>query len=231
MMNFFLPNNMQSSMKNRVLNLVLLGSLVLLFGCASNRNYNYEKSASSVMAGQLMEDSRDRVIIYNASLTIVSKKPDTTFAHIAEVAKKYNGYLLNISNYMATIRVTSKNLKSALSDIENLGRVKHKYLYSEDVTEEYRDNAIRLENAEKARGRYLELLQKAQNVDETIKVEKELERLNTDIDLLKGKQKRYEHLEEFSTITVSVEQKKYLGPLGYVSKGLYYIVKWMFVLN
>ena len=46
------------------------------------------------------------------------------------------------------------------------------------------DLEIRLENAEKARNRYLELLDKAETVGEVLSVEKELERLNEKIDLI-----------------------------------------------
>jgi hypothetical protein len=55
--------------------------------------------------------------------------------------------------------------------------------------------------------------------------------LNKEIDILKGKLNRYDHLVYYSTITVHVKEKKILGPLGYVSKGIYKIVKWMFVIN
>ncbi|MBU1718111.1 MAG: DUF4349 domain-containing protein, partial [Bacteroidetes bacterium] len=93
------------------------------------------------------------------------------------------------------------------------------------------DLNIRLENAEKARNRYLELLKLAATVEETLKVEKELERLNTEIDLLKGKLNRYSHLVDFSTIDVYVKQRKQPGPLGYIIKYLYKGVKFLFVIN
>ena len=62
--------------------------------------------------------------------------------------------------------------------------MKYKSITGKDVTDEHYDLNIRLENAQLARDRYLELLNRAQTVDETLKVEKELERLNTELDLL-----------------------------------------------
>jgi hypothetical protein len=86
--------------------------------------------------------------------------------------------------------VKSEHLNDAIKEISELGKVQGKSLSGQDVTEEYLDFQIRLENAEKSRERYLELLAKAENVEAALKVEKELERLNGTIDLLKGKMNR-----------------------------------------
>jgi hypothetical protein len=171
----------------------------------------------------------DRMMIYNATVTIIVKKPDTTNVRLVKIAKKYNGYVLNTGNTYTTIRVKSDSLYYALAEITELGKVKSKNVYAEDITEEYSDLSIRLENAQKARVRYLELLEKAANVEETLAVEKELERLNTDIELLEGKIKKLEHLEDYSTITVYVQKKVKPGPVGFVFKYLYKGVKYLFV--
>jgi hypothetical protein len=99
------------------------------------------------------------------------------------------------------------------------------------VTDQYADFSIRLENAEKARMRYLELLEKAENVQSALLVEKELERLNETIELLKGQMNRIDHLAAYSTITVYLTEKKKPGVLGYIGIGLYKSVKGLFVRN
>lgn len=157
--------------------------------------------------------------------------PDTANAHIEKIAKKYNGYVNEIGTYKTIIRVESKHFEDAVGEITALGKLQHQNISGEDVTEEYLDYKIRLENAEKARKRYLELLEKAENVEATLKVEKELERLNEIIDLLKGKMNRLDHLSEFSTITIRLKEKKKPGILAYVGLGLYHSVKWLFVRN
>lgn len=133
--------------------------------------------------------------------------------------------------YRAVIRVKSDQLNEAITTIEQLGKLTNKNVSGQDVTNEYRDYKIRLENAQKARNRYLELLKIAENVEATLKVEKELERLNNTIDLLKGKMNRIDHLDQFSTITINLKEKKNPGILGYVGLGLYHAVKWLFVRN
>jgi len=122
-------------------------------------------------------------------------------------------------------------LNSAVNDISNLGKVTFKNIHGADVTESYLDNKLRLENAEKSRNRYLELLNKAVSVQEILLVERELERLNVTIERLKGQMNRIDHLDEFSTITINLRVKKKPGVLGYVFVGAYEAVKWLFVRN
>ncbi|MCB0737835.1 MAG: DUF4349 domain-containing protein [Bacteroidetes bacterium] len=112
------------------------------------------------------------------------------------------------------------------------------YLFSEyfklsgqDLTAQYLDFEIRLENAEKARARYLELLEKAENVESALLVEKELERLNGTIDMLIGQMNRMNHLTTYATITVRISERVKPGPLGYLGMGLYHAFKWLFVRN
>jgi hypothetical protein len=150
---------------------------------------------------------------------------------VTQIAKKHNGYVLRTSKSNTTIRIVSDSLNVAMAEIGTYGKVKYKNISGTDVTDEFTDYQIRLENAERSRNRYLELLQKAVTVEEILKVEKELERLNGEIDLLKGKMSRIDHLVDYSTIDVYYQQKVKLGVLGYVFVGAYQTVKWLFVRN
>jgi hypothetical protein len=173
----------------------------------------------------------NRLIQYNAQLNLAVKRPDTAISKCKAIALKYEGYAQTISTSRAVIRVKSERLNEALTELAALGEVNYKNVYADDVTEQYYDWKIRLENMEKARKRYLELLDKAANVQETLLVEKELERLNGEIDAMKGKISRMQHLVAYSTITVNVHEKVKPGILGYPFVWLFKGVKWLFVRN
>jgi hypothetical protein len=170
-----------------------------------------------------------KMIIQNALLRVSTKNADTLNAQLIRLAEKYEGYAVTVGNDYSTIRVKSQHLDAALKDVGMLVKVKSKSVSGRDVTDEYRDYEIRLDNATKARARYLELLSKAENVEAALKVEKELERLNGEIDLLKGSMGKLEHLNEYATISLNITQKKKLGILGHVVVTLYKGVKWLFV--
>ncbi len=216
-------------MKKQIL--IMLSCVLVFTGCATKHRSSAHYNVRYLDDNEKKDKEDTRMMIYNATLTVEAKLPDSVDAHVAAVAKKYNGYVLTSSNNYTTIRVKSSSLKDALSDISTSGKVKNKTISATDVTDEFTDYQIRLENAERARKRYLELLEKASTVGETLQVEKELERLNGEIDLLKGKMSRISHLVDYSTITVYYQEKVKLGILGYVFVGVYKTVKWLFVRN
>jgi hypothetical protein len=199
---------------------------------------NYYKSSEQLNKKQLeqkyfaeRQSEAKRKIVYNASLNLIVKIPDSTTSQLMSIAKRYNGYSQTAGTYYVVIRVQSQYLNQAIADIEKLGKTERKSVSGKDVTDEYLDLNIRLENATKARKRYLELLEKSQSVEEALKVEKELERLNTEIDLLKGKMNKLDHLSTYSTISVRIKEKVKPGVLGYIGIGLWSGVKWLFVRN
>ncbi|MFN5984679.1 MAG: DUF4349 domain-containing protein [Fluviicola sp.] len=139
------------------------------------------------------------------------------------------GYVVETGSERIVIRVPNNNYQEALIAIRPLGKVTYENTQAQDVTEEFTDNELRLDNAEKSRNRYLEILKEAKTVEEILLVEKELERLNILIESLKGRQNRLNELTKYATITITVKQKKKLGPLGFVFKGLYKGIEWLFV--
>lgn len=215
---------------------ILLPFLILiLFGtisCAHQKSASYAYvNADGYADFENTERTVEKKVIYSSSVNLTVKIPDTTNVQLAQIAQKYRGYVQQSGTSMCVIRVEEKMLSMALDDISLLGKVTSKNMYGEDVTDQYADFGIRLENAEKARLRYLELLEKAENVQSALLVEKELERLNETIELLKGQMNRIDHLAAYSTITVYITEKKKPGVLGYVGIGLYKAVKWLFVRN
>jgi len=214
-------------------------SIFLLFLLASCKTTEFAKLNPSVYNesssdSELRQEStfeKDRKILYSAYLNLAVKNRDTTANEISKIAKKHKGYVNETGTHRCVIRVKSEQLDLAMNDLSTLGKVTSKNIHGADVTESYLDYKLRLENAEKSRNRYLELLEKATSVQEILLVEKELERLNATIELLKGKMNRIDHLDEFSTITINLREKVKPGVLGYVFVGAYEAVKWLFVRN
>ena len=175
-----------------------------------------------------------RKVVYNAWLTMEVKNPDSANVRFQSVAKRYGGYAQELGTTRAVIRVESDRLEEAITSLAGVGELTDRRLSGKDVTDEYLDLEIRLENAQKSRDRYLELLEQAENVEAALKVERELERLNGQIDLYKGRMKRLTHLSNFATITIRIQEKVETdepkpGILGYIGIGLYRGVKWLFV--
>lgn len=192
----------------------------------------FEKSEAGDEDDNLKKISiENRQMVYQAHLELVYKTEEGLKGKFEEIAKNNGGYIALISQGRVEMRVSQPKLETAIEQISALGKVKERTITGRDVTEEHKDLTIRLQNAEKLRERYLQLLAKAEKVEEMLKIEKELERQNTEIDRLKGKLQVIEKDLALSLIVVNLREKVKPGLLGYVFIGLYESVKWIFVRN
>lgn len=178
------------------------------------------------------QDPRPRKIIYNAQLNLVVDSIAPTQKRALTLAEGAGGYLVRASSNSLQVRVPAAQLESILTAYRALGQVSYENINTKDVTDEYFDLTIRRENAEKARARYLELLEKATTVEEILKVEKELERLNGELDRMNGLIKSYDQQVAYSIVSLQfaiAQDRVRPGPLGHVFVGVYKAVKWLFV--
>ena len=219
-------------------NLLILSLSLFFAGCAGAAmqketlpGMSYGKANVGSENDTAEAQGKSRILIYNAYYRIECADTEKTSKSIESLARDFGGYIVSAGTDEVKIRVLSDKFETALAEVEKTGDVESKKIYTEDVTDAYRDTEIRLDNKLKARERYLELLKKAENVNAAVNVERELERLNTEIEEMKGRLKSLSHLSKYSTITVSIEEKVKPGPLGYIFIGAWKVIKWMFVRN
>ncbi len=144
----------------------------------------------------------ERLVIYNAVLHVVVDSVEDSLQRIKTSLEAMGGYMQEMGADFITLKLPADRFRDALTEVEKLGEVAARDIKGTDVTEKMRDLRIRLENAEKFRGRMLAVLDKSQTVEDTLKIEKELERITETIELLKGKIRYFEHNVAFSTVTV-----------------------------
>jgi predicted nuclease with TOPRIM domain len=97
------------------------------------------------------------------------------------------------------------------------------------VTEAHQDLKVRLANLERVRERYLELLQRAVTVEDTLRVEKELERVTAEYESLKARLESLDNQVTLATVSLEFRRPVRPGPVGWVFYGLGKAVKWLFV--
>jgi hypothetical protein len=177
----------------------------------------------------------ERMVIKNATMRIELNPPEEGPAKVTEIAKRFGGYVSASSETAITIRVPAASFEEVLEAIAQIGTLADRQITGQDVTEEYYDLNIRLRNALAARNRYLELLERAQTVEEALLVEHELERVTLEIEQLRGRLRYLRDQVGYSTIAVDFmeeytpPEESSPGPLGWVFYGIYLGVKWLFV--
>ncbi|MEW6660851.1 MAG: DUF4349 domain-containing protein [Bacillota bacterium] len=102
------------------------------------------------------------------------------------------------------LRVPSDKYALVLGEIEELGTVKYRRTYTNDVTKEYLDLEARITNLTRQEERLREILSQAKNVEEVLRVEKELERVRGEIEAATGRLKYLKDRVSYSTINLSL---------------------------
>ena len=143
-----------------------------------------------------------RLMIYTASYELlVPSVPDSIRAFVERV-EGLGGYLQKRENERLTCRVPAARFRELIGGMASFGAVIRESLAAADVTRDYMDLEIRIENAEKSRQRLLAILEKATKVEEVLAIETDLRRLTEEIERMKGELRFLADQIAFSTVSV-----------------------------
>ena len=153
----------------------------------------------------------ERMIVRNGNMSLVVEDVNEAMAAISQLADGFNGYVVSSSvsgeeegmRGWITIRVPDESFEPALSQIRELAvRVEEESTSSQDVTEEYIDLEARLANAEATEQEFLALLDKAEDVEDILKIYNSLSQIRQDIEQIKGRMQYLERTSSMSLISV-----------------------------
>lgn len=162
----------------------------------------------------------------------------TDLAHAEKQAKaiveQKSGYINNTrgsegKSFNLSIRVPQDQYVVTLTELRKVGDVISDNENVQDVTTEFIDNKARLVNLYKLRDRIQLLLNRADRIDDILKIERELNRTQSEIDRLEGRMKYLNGQVDYATIDLTAEKQKTYGPLGYFFMGIWWGVEKLFV--
>ncbi len=148
-------------------------------------------------------DLSQPLLIYTAHLVLGVYEVEATQEAILGVVREVEGFLAQRSDQVIVVRVPAAQFQTALDRIEDAGDVLSRNVEAQDISEEYRDLAIRIRNAEAMRDRLERLLQQANTVEAALSVERELQRITEMIERMKGRLRFLSDRVAFSTITIN----------------------------
>lgn len=173
-------------------------------------------------------DDVERLVIKNASISIVVEDPATTLESVSQMAEDLGGFVVNANLYQrelesgntvtqasATIRVPAEKLNRALgllraySDQDPI----NESIDSQDVTREYVDQKSRLRNLEKTEDQLLEIMEDANRTEDVLAVYSELARVREEIEVTKGQIQYFEQSAAFSLINIDMLPDEAVQPL------------------
>jgi hypothetical protein len=147
----------------------------------------------------------ERLMVYQGAMTVEVARTDEAVASFLAQVKQWGGYLGAQQDQKLTVRLPSSQFDAAMAALRGMGRVLAESRQADDVTKQYADLGIRLDNAKKGRDRLLQLLEKAQKVEDMLAIEKELRRLTEEIERMEGELKYL--ADQVAMATLQVEFK------------------------
>jgi major membrane immunogen (membrane-anchored lipoprotein) len=216
-------------MGKRVLAIVIT-LIVLLSGCAKKESASPSKAVAPAANGSYTSEVKDqssnaatsefdksdvfqnKKIIQNYDISISVDDVKAASNSINNKVNELEGYVEReeIMEYgsNSSIRIPSGKIDDFINYLDKNYEVNNKNRFIEDVTESYVDNDARLKNLAAEETQVLEILKKANTVDEILKVQSELYRIRGEIEVLQSRKKMWDRQVDYSTVRLNISKKQ-----------------------
>ncbi len=155
-------------------------------------------------------------IIKTADLRLETSRGDFSQAvqEVESAAPRYGGFVFSTSlddtstnSGTIVLRVPSEDFEHALRDVKDAGELLGENIAGKDVSQEFIDLEARINNLQAQESAFLDLMDRATTLTQTIRVQNQLSSLQLDIEQLQGRLNFLEDRTSFGTISVSLVEE------------------------
>ena len=153
---------------------------------------------------------QERIIVRTVEMGLVVDGVSAVIDSVATLADELGGWVVSSDRSIkhrgaVSIRVRSDRLDDAIGRLRGLAtEVEFEVITSRDVTDEHVDTNARLRNLEATEDALLKLLDRANKVEDALEVQRELTRVQENVERLQGRIKFLEQTSAFSLINVDL---------------------------
>ncbi len=176
---------------------------------------NTSKPAENVDTSPVSEK-----IIYRFNMDIETLEYDKTITDLESLITKYGGFIESSESYGKSINSSGKSRRSShivakiptssknsfAEDLKSIGNITRESKSAENVTRQYYDLDSRIQSLEIQQQRLLDILAKANSVEEILQVENELSNVRYKLESYTTDIKQLEHLTAYSTYTLNISE-------------------------
>lgn len=155
----------------------------------------------------------DRKIIYTGDMTMEVQDPAASLNDITQIAQSFGGYVASSNTsvqgdrQIATIslKIPAESYNEALIRLRKVAnKITVEKTTSQDVSEEFSDLSAQLKTLQATEARYIELLARANTIDEVLKVQQQIASVRTQIDRIQGRLQFLDRRADMATINISL---------------------------
>ncbi len=189
----------------------------------------------STMTGAAQEteagaEKTEQKLVYTADISMQTLTYPETVSSVRALVKKYNGIVQSESEYDSnrnwyntdsqkakmtlsiTIRIPSENYEDFLKDLEGNGRILSKSSWVDNITRNYYSQKAVLEGLELQEERLLDMMKKAESIEDMIAVETRLTEVQTQLNQARTNLSGMDFDVEYSTVDLSIEEVERYTP-------------------
>ena len=170
---------------------------------AATAEESSERPVASLVAQQ-------RIIVRTVDLGIVVEDVTAAIEAASNIAQDMGGWLVGSEHSLkhrgsVSVRVPANSLDDAIDALRSLAHdVDYEIAHSQDVTDEYVDLKSRMRNLEATESALLALFDRAQKVEDALDVQRELARVQEQMEIMHGRIAYLEQTSAYSLLNVNI---------------------------
>ena len=162
-------------------------------------------------------DTSGRMVVKSgtAEVQVPQGTLEDRYARLKSIVNASGGYLYGTQYgetetqkyYEVTVKLPPAAFENLPQALRGIGDVKSLDTSTSDVTEQYIDLAVRIQNLQAEKARLMEFYNRTANVSELLDVEREVTRVQTEIERLTAQKLQMERQAELSTMRVRIYEE------------------------
>ena len=184
-------------------------------------------SASATESGSTGAVATDRKLIKTVDMHVETQGFDELMATIEEQVTALGGYIESMNTYNGssysgyrsvrdadmTLRIPKQNLDAFLNTVSDISNVVRRSDNVEDVTLAYVDLESHRDALRTEQTRLLELLEKAETIEDIITIEERLSNVRYQLESMESQLRTYDNQVDYSTVYLNVEEVEIYTPV------------------
>ena len=192
-------------------------------GLAAGNSSAAARGAEKASPEAEVPEERADKIIYSSDVTVETTDFDAALGNVDALIARFDGWIesssVNGANYYDlsrgrsntrsasfTLRIPGERFDELMGSLSELGNVPYTHVYTENVSAQYYDTQARMEAYKAQEARLLEMMDRAESVDDLISIESRLSDLRYEIESLQTSLNQWDRRVAYSSVYLELQE-------------------------